>query len=61
MRYSPDRIKEMKDELFDLKVMILQDEGCMLDTASAIASDELDAKTDAEIIDLYEQAIYENN
>ena len=57
MNYTPDRIEEMKIELFDYKVSVLQGDGCMFDTASVIAREEIDQKDDGQIIELYEAVI----
>ena len=57
MNYTPDKIEEMKIELFDYKVSVLQGDGCMLDTATVIAREEIDQKDDGQIIELYEAVI----
>ena len=61
MTYTEEQIEEMKIELFDYKVSVLQGDGCMIDTASVIAREEIDAKGDTQIIELYEAVIGEEN
>jgi hypothetical protein len=57
MTYTPEQLEEMRIELFGYKVSILEGDGCMIDTASVIAREEIDAKDDGQIIELYEAVI----